>query len=161
VFWDDQVSKEYEFGPYSSEAERLRMSRAIMAARPKSQNDPPEPSATPLTERIRQAAEESEAEGHGMRQQRFVELGGVDLVLYFERLPDRLAELPFVDTADMPEFPHHPERGIRPSGGFFDLFNEDEEQVVWAHAAADFEAFGYGRFHSGLPEEAPHALWIR
>jgi len=55
---------------------------------------------------------------------------------------------------------HHPERGSRPPGNFFDLFPSDEEQVVWASAFEDFEAFGYRRFDCGLPKEAPNALWI-
>lgn len=59
-------------------------------------------------------------------------------------------------------FPHHPERGIRPPGNFFDLFRgTDEELVVWAYAAEDFVAFGYRRFECGLPEDAPNALRIK
>jgi hypothetical protein len=59
--------------------------------------------------------------GAGMCQKLFVDLAGVTLVLFFERLPGCLRELPFVDPDTMPAFPHHPERGIRPpykpSGG--------------------------------------------
>ena len=36
----------------------------------------------------------------------------------------------------------------------------DEEQVVWAHSAEDFEAFGYRRLDPGLPEDAPNSLRI-
>ena len=61
----------------------------------------------------------------------------------------------------MPPFPHHPERGIRPPGNYFDFFGDtDDEQVVWAGAAEDFETFGYQRFDCGLPDDAPNALWI-
>lgn len=82
-------------------------------------------------------------------------------MLYFERLPACLTELPFVDPDDLPHFPHHPERGIRPSGDFFDFFGAtDEEDVVWVYAAEDFEAFGYRRFDCGLPEDAPNTLQI-
>ncbi|HIJ73239.1 MAG TPA: hypothetical protein HPP83_03975, partial [Candidatus Hydrogenedentes bacterium] len=92
---------------------------------------------------------------------RFIDRGRVNLVLYFERLPECLLELPFVDPNNVPPFPHHPERGIRPPGNFFDFFRDtDEEEVVWAHAAGDFEAFGYRRFDCGLPEDAPSALRI-
>ena len=90
-----------------------------------------------------------------------MERAGVSLVLYFERLPDCLEELPFVDPHNVPPFPHHPEWGTRPSGNFFDFFRgTDDEQAFWAYAAEDFEAFEYHRFDCGPPEDAPKALRI-
>jgi hypothetical protein len=160
VTWDDQGPKEHEFGPYSSEQERLRMFRAILETREKQERDLPQPSSAPLEDRVRDAVRANEAEGHGINQKRFVDRGGVKLVLYFERLPECLGELPFVDGANMPPFPHHPERGTRPRGDFFGFFPREEEEVVWAKDAEDFEAFGYRRFDCGLPEDAPNALWV-
>ncbi|NJN84166.1 MAG: hypothetical protein HC802_19075 [Caldilineaceae bacterium] len=97
-------------------------------------------------------------EGHnvpevGMNQKHFVEKSGASLLLHFERLPGCLQELPFVDPAQMPPFPHQEERAPRPAGDFFDFFSMEDEQLVWEYAAEDFEAFGYHRFECGLPQE--------
>ena len=46
----------------------------------------------------------------------FIEGAGVSLLLHFERLPECLLELPFVDPATIASFPHVLERGIRPPG---------------------------------------------
>jgi len=163
VCWDEQgVLTEQELGPCESEQERLRKFRAILKTREKQQQrEIPQQSAVPLDERIRESALKNESDEHEMNQKRFIDRGRVNLVLYFERLPECLLELPFVDPNNVPPFPHHPERGIRPPGNFFDFFRDtDEEEVVWAHAAGDFEAFGYRRFDCGLPEDAPSALRI-
>jgi len=97
-----------------------------------------------------------------MTQKRFTDLSRIDLALYFERFPHCLNELPFVSPDNIPDFPHHPERAIRPAKDFFELFDHtDEEQVVWAHAEDDFELFAYQRFNSGLPETAPNAIRLR
>jgi hypothetical protein len=56
--------------------------------------------------------------GNGMNQSQFVKRGKVQLALYFERLPQCLGELPFVDKDNIPEFPRALERGIRPPGTF-------------------------------------------
>lgn len=162
VTWDDQGATDDEIGPCQSPQERLRKSRAILATRGKRQKEFPVQSTIPLEERIREVALENESEGHGRNQKRFADLARVNLVLYFERLPECLKQLPFVDPNHMPPFPHHPERGIRPSGNFFDFFRgTDTEQVVWAHSSEDFEAFGYRRFDPNLPSDAPSALRIR
>ena len=86
-----------------------------------------------------------------MNQKHYVEKAGVSLVLHFEQLPACLKQLPFVDQDDMPPFPHKAERGHRPPGNFFDHFTMDDEQLVWAYSAEDFEAFGYRRFDCGPP----------
>ena len=83
------------------------------------------------------------------------------MVLFFERLAECLRDLPFVpDQGALPEFPHAVERGIRPPGGFYDHFDEDDEKVVWAYESEVFEEFGYRRFREGLPEESPNSLLI-
>ncbi len=163
VTWDDQGVRDEELAGCADVQQRLRRMRAILKTREKQLQRPvPLPSSEPLEQRIAEAVARNEANDHGINQKRFVERAGVQLVLYFERLPLCLHELPFVDPESIPPFPHHPERGIRPSGDFFQYFGHtDEEQVVWAYAAGDFEAFGYQRYNPGLPAEAPHALWIR
>lgn len=163
VTWDDQAPKEHELAGCKTHQERLRKFRAVLKSRERQkQNEMPEQSTIPLEARIRDAKRKNENSDYEINQKRFVERAGVDLVLYYERLPACLTELPFVDAGSVPPFPHHPERGIRPAGNFFDFFRDtDEEQVVWAHAAEDFEAFGYRRFDCGLPEDAPNALWMR
>ncbi len=163
VTWGDQAPKNHELEPYSSEQERLRKSRAFLKARERQyQKDMPQQSSIPLEERMRAAKLENESEdANVINQKRFVDRAGVKMVLYFERIPQCLAELPFVDASNVPPFPHHPEKGIRPQGNFFDFFHDsDEEQVVWAHAAEDFYAFGYRRLDCGLPEDSPNALRI-
>jgi len=163
VTWDDQAPTQEELGDCSSKPERLQKFRAILKSREKQrQREMPRQSTVPLDERIREAVLSNESEGHDINQKGYVDRGQVNLVLYFERLPECLRELPFVDPDDVPPFPHHPERGIRPAGDFFDFFRgTDEEEVVWAHAAEDFKAFGYRRHDCGLPEDAPCALRIR
>ena len=96
----------------------------------------------------------------GMNQKHFAEKAGVPLVLYFERLPDCLRDLPFVNKDRIPPFPHIEERGRRPAGNFFDHFTMEDEKLVWEYAAEDFEAFGYQRFECGLPENLPNSLRI-
>ena len=163
VMWDGLGPTEEEMGHCHDKHESLRRFRAILRSRERQeQNDWPEQSSIPLEQRIRETALANEEEGHGINQKRFVDRAQVDLVLYFERLPDCLAELPFVDPNHVPPFPYCPERGIRPPGTFNDFFRDtDAEQVIWAYAAKDFEAFGYRRFDCGPPEGAPYALRIR
>ena len=95
---------------------------------------------------------------NSMNQWSFVKKAGVSLALFFERLPDGLRHLPFVNETRIPPFPHSLERGIRPPGDFFDLNVEDDEQALWAYASDDFKAFGYERFDSGFPEESSDYL---
>ncbi len=163
VTWDDQAPKEHELEPYSSEKERIRKSRAFLKEREKQyQKEMPQQSDIPLDERIRAAVMQNDSVGHGRNQKNFVDLAGVNLVLYLERMPECLAQLPFVDPNNVPPFSHHPERGIRPDGDFFEFFGDtDEEQVVWAHAAEDFLAFHYRRFECGLPTDAPNGFWMK
>lgn len=162
VTWDDQAPEDHELGECGNVQERLKKFRAILETRQKQQKDPPRPSTIPLEQRVREAALEAETEGHEMNQKRFVDLARVNLVLYFERLPDCLTELPFVDPRNVPPFPHHPERGIRPPGTFFDFYpGTDDEEVEWAYAAEDFKAFSCHRYECGLPEDAQNALRIR
>ncbi|MHC4914800.1 MAG: hypothetical protein ACYTGB_04855 [Planctomycetota bacterium] len=160
VTWDDQAPTEEELEGCRNTQERLRRFREVLKSREaQRQREMPEQSEVSLEQRIREAALANEGEGAEVNQKRIVERGGVKLVLYFERLPECLTELPFVGAKDVPVFPHHPERGIRPAGDFFEFFKgTDEEQVVWAYAAEDFEAFGYRRYESGLPEGVPDAL---
>ena len=157
VPWDDQGPKEEDLRPYRDEQERRRKSLILLETWEKQQRDSPQRSVLPLEERIAEAKRDSDG---GCLQKHKVEKAGVRLVLYFERLPSCLAELPFVDSANIPPFPHHPERGIRPPGDFYDFFPSEEEQVVWAAAEQDFQIFHYHRFDRGLPEDAPNALWI-
>ena len=163
VTWDEMGVKEEELGPCQSPQERLQKSRAILKTREKQQQrQRPQQSNVPLEERLRAAALSNEGEGQHLNQKRFIDRAGVNLALYFERLPDCLRALPFVDPHNVPPFPHHPERGIRPDGDFFELFSgTDEEQVVWAHGAEDFKALDYRRFDCGLPAEAPMARSLR
>jgi hypothetical protein len=120
-----------------------------------------EKATNPLTKSIQEyrslkaAMPQAEAD---MNQKDFVGKSGASLLLYFERLPAALKELPFVDKETMPDFPHILERGIRPPGAFFDFFSEEDEAFYWADAAEEFEAFGYKRFECGLPAEVPNAL---
>ncbi|MCX6017647.1 MAG: sulfotransferase family 2 domain-containing protein [Chloroflexi bacterium] len=86
-----------------------------------------------------------------MNQANYVARAGVKHVLHFERLPHCLTELPFVVPNAVPPFPHRPERGVRPPGGFFDHFkNPEDEAAVWAYADDDFAAFGYRRYSDSL-----------
>jgi len=162
VTWDDQAPTQDELEGCQDVQERLRRFRAVLKAREKQfQRDMPEQSTVPLAERVREATAKNDTDGNAINQKRFIERADVKLVLYFERLPGCLKELPFVDPGNVPPYPHHPERGVLPPGTFFDLFRDtDEEEVVWACAAEDFEAFGYRRFDCGLPKDVPNALRI-
>ena len=123
----------------------------------------PDKSKNPLTKIIQEAIALSKrtsgAEGN-MSQREFVEKAGVSFVLFYERLPDSLGTLPFVDEEAVSSFPHVMERGIRPPGNFFDFFSERDEESLWDYDAGDFEMFGYRRFYCGLPEDSPDALRV-
>lgn len=169
VTWGSATSQENE-PPWEDDTEAVRSEttgpaklRARLKPREKWEQRPmPVQSSIPLDQRLHEAVLRNAGDGHAINQRCFVDRADVSLALYFERLPQCLAALPFVDPDSMPPFPHHPERGIRPAGNFFDFFaGTDEEQVVWAYAAEDFEVFGYRRFDCGLPADAPDALWMR
>lgn len=118
----------------------------------KTGDEPPRPKS--LAEKMRGTIAQRRAEpsGHHMSQKDFVERGGVDLVLYFERLPQCLGELPFVDKSNIPPFPHNNAGGFRPAqGNFFDFFTMEDEKLIWQYDREDFETFGYQRFDCGLP----------
>jgi len=100
----------------------------------------------------------TQAQEGNLSQKEFVLKGGVTLALYLERLPSSLGELPFTNKATITEFPHALERGIGPSGTFFDFFSAADEAIYWEYAREEFEFFGYKRFASGLPVEAPNSL---
>lgn len=97
---------------------------------------------------------------NGMNQWFYAQRAEVSMVLFFERLPECLKDLPFVDGENLPNLPHALERGIRPPGSFFDHSGEDDETVVWAYGSEDFESFGYRRFEPSLPEKSPNSLII-
>ena len=121
----------------------------------KSPHDPPKPKT--LAESLRPLIPLKDAGGNEMNQASFVRRARVDLVLYFERLPQALADLPFVDKTNIPPFPHNNAGGCRPAqGSFFHHFTAEDEKLVWQYAAEDFAAFGYRRFDPGLPPH-PHA----
>ncbi|MCB0188687.1 MAG: hypothetical protein KDE31_30665, partial [Caldilineaceae bacterium] len=94
----------------------------------------------------------------GMNQTHYVRRAGVTLALHFERLPDCLVQLPFVDKHNVPPFPHKEERGVRPPGTFFDHFKAEDEAAVWEHADDDFATFGYQRYSSLLPAGTADAV---
>ena len=96
----------------------------------------------------------------GMNQSHFIRKAGVSLVLYYERLPECLGDLPFVDENDMPELSRALEKGIRPPGTFFDHFTSEDEQITWAYASEDFAILGYRRYDSALPEDSPNSMRI-
>ena len=84
----------------------------------------------------------------------------MSLALYYERLPQCLGELPFVDPADIPQFPRW-NASPRPLGrNFLDVFPMDDEKLVWDHFAGDFEMLGYERFNCGLPEGSNNCLHL-
>jgi hypothetical protein len=129
----------------------------------------PLPSDRPLDERIQEAALAGNATivnsgtsvpEVGMNQSHFIKKGGISLALYYERLPECLGDLLFVDCDQIPPLPRVLEKGIRPDGSFFDHFTPEDEQVTWAHASEDFRTLGYRRFHSLLPEDSPNSLWV-
>jgi len=90
----------------------------------------------------------------------FVEGGNISLLLYFERLPGCLSELPFSTGDTISSFPHVLERGIRPDGRFADFFDERYEKVIWNTYRDDFLLAGYQRYDDTLPAEAPNAIWL-
>lgn len=90
----------------------------------------------------------------------FIEGAGVSLLLYFERLPECLLELPFVDPATIESFPHVLERGIRPPGDFGDFFDDRYEEFVWDAYRDDFEIAGYERHNVGLADASGAATWL-
>ena len=119
----------------------------------------PDKSTNPLTTIIEEARRAATSE-IDMSQKDYVTKAGVTQALYFERLPQALQELPFANPAAIAEYPHVLERGIRPPGSFFDFFSADDEAAYWDNVREEFEAFGYKRFSSGLPSEAPNALHL-
>lgn len=129
----------------------------------------PEPSKVPLAEKIREAIllgnativdDKSSVPEAGMNQCQFIRKAGVTLVLYFERLPRCLEDLPFVDPGQMHSLPFAVEKGIRPEGTFFDHFTSEDEQVTWAYSSNDFNLLGYKRYDPTLPKELPDSLWL-
>jgi len=160
VPWGDSgvTVTEEEMGPCGSDRERRARKMEILETKTETRPRPLTPPTISLEERIAKARTDTHGGNLQMQQ---IRRAGVNLVLYYERLPDCLAELPFVDGGDLPPLPHHPERGVRPAGDFFDIFPAEEEQVVWAAACEDFSVFHYCRGEPGLPVGAPSALWIR
>ncbi len=129
----------------------------------------PEPSSQPLEERLREAKlignatktyEGNSVPENAMNQSHWINKAGISLVLYFERLPQCLGDLPFVDSSNMPPLGCALEKGIRPAGSFFDHFSDEDEQCTWAYGAEDFDTLGYRRYESTLPVESPDSLWI-
>jgi hypothetical protein len=89
-----------------------------------------------------------------MNQRHWIKKAGISLVLYYERLPECLGDLPFADGLEIPALPRMLEKGIRPPGSFFDHFTSEDEQIVCAYASEDFETLGYRRYDATLPEES-------
>lgn len=121
-------------------------------------NEPPKPKD--LSDKLHMAiAHRREEPERNLSQTSFIRKGRVDLVLYFERLPQCLGELPFVDKESIPPFPHNNAGGYRPpTGNFFDFFNKEEEKLVWEFDGEDFGTFGYQRFECGLPEKSENCM---
>lgn len=90
----------------------------------------------------------------------FIDGAGVSLLLYFERLPECLLELPFVDPATIASFPHVLERGIRPPGDFTDFFDDRFEKFVWDSNRDDFAVAGYERYNLGIADGSKAAKWL-
>ena len=91
----------------------------------------------------------------------FIQGAAVSLLLHFERLPECLLELPFVDPATIAAFPHVLERGIRPPGGFDDFFDDRYEEFIWDFFRDDFEIAGYERHNVGLADASSGAMWLK
>jgi hypothetical protein len=91
-------------------------------------------------------------------QKEFIEWAGVQQILFFEHLPNCLNELPFVNSAHVPPFPHLNAGGYRPPGTFFDLMSPGDEQLVWDGCREDFEFLGYARHNCGGPANQQHPL---
>lgn len=124
----------------------------------RSPDDPPKPPSLAVS--LRQALAEGLA---GTRkhpgQAALVRRCRAELVLHYERLPECLGELPFVDKHSIPPFPHNNAGGYRDrEKGFFDLFSSEEEQLVWELERDDFGMFGYQRLDSGLPPGPSNSL---
>lgn len=85
-------------------------------------------------------------------QKQFIEWSGISQILYFEHMPACLAELPFVNPADVPAFPHLNAGGYRPAGSFFEIMAEGDEGLVWENSKEDFEFLGYERYDPGPPK---------
>ena len=92
-------------------------------------------------------------------QKEFVEWSGISQIMYFEHLPACLAELPFVDPAHVPPFPHLNAGGYRPNGDFFEIMAPEDEAIVWDSAREDFDFFGYERYDSDGPRVPNRSLW--
>ena len=88
---------------------------------------------------------------HPGNQKQFIEWSGVSQILYFEDMPDCLAQLPFVTPNRIPAFPHLNAGGHRPPGDFFQIMAEGDEALVWNALKDDFAFLGYKRFNSGGP----------
>jgi hypothetical protein len=156
--YDRQISGEFALGWGNIKAdESLREEVEI------------EPGDETLADRISEVTQRKDATVRGggnvpdsvMNQWFYCKAAKVSRIIFFERLPYCLRELPFVDTeGERPEYPHVLERGIRPPGSFFDHFNGDDEKVVWAYESESFEKFGYERFKEGLPAQSRDSLVI-
>ncbi len=160
VTWDELNPSNKEIGPCANDAERMRKQRAILAARPQVKVTRPCLGNASLEEQLADAEKRNESIGGQMNQARFIKHAGVKLALYFERLPECLVALPFVDPANIPDFPHHPERGIKPGGDFFSWSSADGEQALWHYAEEVFSLLDYQRHQLGLPDDAPAARWL-
>ena len=117
--------------------------------------EPPTPAA--IGDLIERGRDEEEKYGS---YRDFIQGAGVTLLLHYERLPECLLELPFVDPATVREFPHVLERGIRPAGRFEGFFDDRYEAFVWDACRDDFRIGGYQRHDSGLPEKSPSFKWL-
>ena len=127
----------------------------------KTGNEPPRPKT--LAEGMQRtiAKRKTEPEGHHISQKDFVRKSGASLVRFFERIPECLAELSFVERGNIPPFPHNNAGGFRPpEGDFFDHFTMEDEKLVWEYSREDFETFGYRRHETGLPDGSNHCLHL-
>ncbi len=115
----------------------------------------PPPTAKDIDARIERGREEV------VPYREFIEGAGVSLLLHFERLPECLLELPFVNPASIASFPHVLERGIRPPGDFGDFFDDRYEAYVWDAYRDDFLVAGYERYNYGLADGSEAAKWLR
>ncbi len=91
-------------------------------------------------------------------QKEFVEWAGISRILYFEHLPSCLADLPFVDPANVPPLPHMNAGGYRHPGTFLEQMAEGDEELVWEGSKEDFAFFGYERYDCGEPRIPNNAL---
>jgi len=122
-------------------------------------HDPPRPKS--FAESMQRVIPKRSEACPAMNQKHFVERSGTSLVPYFERLPQCLAELPFVDKENIPPFPHNNAGGYLPAeGDFFHHFTMEDEKLVWEYATEDLEAFGYRRFDCGLPDVSNNCIHL-